>query len=182
MTLVPEGTDGAVEVTVSWLEMNDRACLRPATRPLAVVPLLITAERPAPELSAFFYALVGGSWWWVDRVDWGHEQWTEWVSQPGHVLTTCWVDGTPAGYFELDREGSDVHLDFFGLTPGHDGVGLGGWLLTQAVTVAWDQPDARRVWLRTCTLDSPAALPNYQARGFTVFRTTTEWRIPTRDS
>jgi hypothetical protein len=27
------------------------------------------------------------------------------------------------------------------------------------------------VWLHTCTLDSPAALPNYLARGFEVVRT-----------
>jgi len=27
-----------------------------------------------------------------------------------------------------------------------------------------------RVWLHTCTLDDPAALPNYVARGFRPFR------------
>ena len=30
-----------------------------------------------------------------------------------------------------------------------------------------------RVWLHTCTLDSPRALPNYKARGFEAFRTET---------
>jgi hypothetical protein len=29
---------------------------------------------------------------------------------------------------------------------------------------------ASRVWLHTCTLDSPRALPAYQARGFVPFR------------
>jgi len=27
------------------------------------------------------------------------------------------------------------------------------------------------VWLHTCTLDSPNALPNYRARGFRPYRT-----------
>lgn len=30
---------------------------------------------------------------------------------------------------------------------------------------------ANRLWLHTCTLDGPAALPNYRARGFVPFRT-----------
>jgi len=29
---------------------------------------------------------------------------------------------------------------------------------------------ATRVWLHTCTLDGPAALPNYLARGFVATR------------
>jgi hypothetical protein len=29
---------------------------------------------------------------------------------------------------------------------------------------------ASRVWLHTCSLDGPAALPAYQARGFRIFR------------
>jgi hypothetical protein len=31
----------------------------------------------------------------------------------------------------------------------------------------------KRVWLHTCTLDHPNALPNYLARGFTPYRTET---------
>jgi hypothetical protein len=47
---------------------------------------------------------------------------------------------------------------------------LGGSLLTHAVEEAW-KLGAGRVWLHTCTLDSPHALPNYRARGFRDFRT-----------
>ena len=49
------------------------------------------------------------------------------------------------------------------------GLGLGAWMLTQAVQVAWTA-GANRVWLHTCTLDSPRALPNYLARGFREFK------------
>ena len=52
------------------------------------------------------------------------------------------------------------------------GRGLGRWLLAEAIAEAWtSEPD--RVWLHTCTLDSPAALPNYKARGFTPYKTET---------
>ena len=42
-------------------------------------------------------------------------------------------------------------------------------LLTSAIDEAWSlKPAASRVWLHTCTLDHPAALANYLARGFQV--------------
>ena len=31
--------------------------------------------------------------------------------------------------------------------------------------------DVQRVWLHTCSLDHPRALPNYQASGFSIYRT-----------
>jgi GNAT superfamily N-acetyltransferase len=45
------------------------------------------------------------------------------------------------------------------------GRGWGKHLLTRAVLSAWDL-GTQRVWLHTCTLDHPAALPNYLKRGF----------------
>ena len=41
-------------------------------------------------------------------------------------LVTCWVDGVPAGYFELDDQDGDIELAYFGLLPGFIGLGLGG--------------------------------------------------------
>jgi GNAT superfamily N-acetyltransferase len=58
----------------------------------------------------------------------------------------------------------------FGLLPGFIGRGLGGELLTAATSRAWEM-GAGRVWVHTCTLDHPQALPNYRARGFHVFHT-----------
>jgi GNAT superfamily N-acetyltransferase len=76
-----------------------------------------------------------------------------------------------AGYAELDRTCvENVEIVFFGLMPEFIGKGLGSYLLTAVVEHAWDV-GAERVWLHTCTLDHPAALPNYLARGFRLFRT-----------
>jgi hypothetical protein len=42
---------------------------------------------------------------------------------------------------------------------------------------AWCLKDTRRVWVHTCSLDGPAALPNYEARGMVRFAETTEWHL-----
>jgi hypothetical protein len=65
-----------------------------------------------------------------------------------------------------------VEIAYFGLMPSGIGQGLGRALLTRAVDAAWSlKPQPSRVWLHTCTLDHPAALANYLARGFKVSRT-----------
>jgi len=76
-----------------------------------------------------------------------------------------------AGYFELKRhDDRGVEVVYFGLVAGFIGRGLGGAMLTRAIDEAWTM-GAMRVWLHTCTLDSPNALPAYKARGLRAFRT-----------
>jgi GNAT superfamily N-acetyltransferase len=78
--------------------------------------------------------------------------------------------GAPAGYFELRRhEDGSVEVAYFGLLPEFVGRGWGGHLLTLAVREAWALRPTR-VWLHTCTLDHPAALPNYLKHGFRPVR------------
>jgi GNAT superfamily N-acetyltransferase len=169
--------DGAVAVDVWDYEMTDPASLRPAAAP-RVEAVLLRAEVPAAELSRFFYGVVGGPWSWVDRRAWTIEQWTEWVSGPGHRLVTCWVDGAPAGYYELEAVDGEVELAYFGLVERCFGMGLGSWLLADAITTAWAIPGTRRVWLHTCSLDGPNARSNYERRGFVECGHRTEWRRP----
>ena len=89
---------------------------------------------------------------------------------------TCWVEGVPAGSHELEEQGRSVEIVLFGLVERFFGRGLGGWLLTEALQRALSLEGVDRVWLHTCSLDGPAALANYQARGLRIFDTTTEWR------
>ncbi len=176
MTLSASPADGLTAVTVTALEMTSAAAISPGREP-AVPAQLIRVGRPTPEYSRFFYRSVGGDWYWVDRIPWTYDQWTEWISAPGYEMWVCLVDGSPAGYFELDRQSDgNVELAYFGLMPGYNGVGLGGWLLTQALVQAWSTSETTRVWVHTCDLDSPTALVNYKARGLTPYETTTEYR------
>ena len=62
-----------------------------------------------------------------------------------------------------------MEIRYFGLVPEAMGQGLGRWLLHRTIALAWATAPSR-VILNTCTLDGPAALPNYLARGFTIVR------------
>jgi GNAT superfamily N-acetyltransferase len=160
-----------VEVTTWSLELTSPDQVVPAPRPELDLTL-VQARFPSPELSRFLYTAVGGDWYWIDRLVWTHEQWLEWQGRPGVETWIAYIEGTPAGYFELDASvAGDVELAYFGLLPVFVGRGLGGWLLTEALRRAWALgPD--RVWVHTCSLDGPHALANYRARGMKVFKET----------
>jgi GNAT superfamily N-acetyltransferase len=155
-------------VTTTHLEMTSRAQLRLAGgEPRLSV---IRAEIPCPELNRFLYATVGARWYWYMRLTWDYARWQAYLDRPELETWVGYLSGTPAGYFELERQdGGNVELAYFGLVPRFVGRGLGGELLTAAIARGWDM-GASRVWVHTCDLDHPKALPNYQARGFQVFR------------
>lgn len=156
-------------VTTTHLEMTDRGQLR-AARPGGASLQVARVALPLPELNRFLYAAVGARWNWYSKLPWEYAQWLAYVDRPQLETWIGYVSGTPAGYFELERQdGGNVELAYFGLLPRFIGQGLGGELLTAAITRAWDM-GAARVWVHTCTLDHPKALQNYQARGFKIFR------------
>lgn len=164
------GTDGN-EVITYYLEMTGAEDLRPA-RPPAQPFAVRRAELAFPALNRFFYTEVGRAYSWTKRLPWTAEQWQAWVERPGMQTWIGYVQGTPAGYFELDEQREDgkkqVELAYFGLLPPFVGLGVGGALLTEAIRRAWAL-GPQRVWVHTCTLDHPAALPNYQKRGFRIY-------------
>jgi GNAT superfamily N-acetyltransferase len=158
-------------VRTTHLEMLSRSSLRPALA-LPADLLLLRAGIPSPELGRFLYTAVGGDWYWRERLSWSYPRWLTWLSRPEIETWMALESGTPAGYFELEAqpEGS-VEITYFGLLPQFAGKGIGGYLLTQAVDRAWQlRPSIRRVWVHTCSLDHSRALPNYLARGFTIFK------------
>ena len=53
--------------------------------------------------------------------------------------------------------------------PDFIGQGLGKWFLQWTIDKAWSY-SPQRIWLHTCTLDHPAALPMYKKAGFEVFK------------
>ncbi|MBO3735959.1 GNAT family N-acetyltransferase [Actinoplanes sp. NEAU-H7] len=169
-----------VEITTWYLEQDDAALLRPAKAP--ATPVTVTrAEVPSPELNRYLYTAVGGDWFWSDRLPWTWQQWQDYLDRPGVETWVASVRGTPAGYAELDGHSpAEVEIAYFGLLPRFAGQGIGGHLLTVALERAWTLPErhpglppVRRVSVNTCSLDGPAALANYQARGMRIHRTET---------
>jgi GNAT superfamily N-acetyltransferase len=156
-------------VTTTYLDMTRREDLRPA-RPSATPVQLVRVDIPCPEFNRFLYMAVGARWWWYSRLSWDYAQWLAYLDRPELETWVAYVSGTPAGYFELERQhDAAVELAYFGLLLRFIGQGIGGTLLTLAITRAWEM-GAQRVWVHTCTLDHPQALSNYQARGFRIGR------------
>lgn len=158
-----------ITVVTWYLEMTDPAQLRPR-RVNRGDMVLGRVDPPMPVLNRFFYTAVGGDWYWSDRLPWSLARWSEWLCRPELETWVLSVAGVPAGYFELEQQaGGSVEIAYFGLLPAFIGRKLGGHLLTAAIERSW-QMGARRVWVHTCSLDHPAALPNYLASGLVVFK------------
>jgi GNAT superfamily N-acetyltransferase len=153
----------------TYLEMSDPADLSPSPAPTRNVRIEREAECP-PALWRTLYADVGRQYNWVDRLAWTDEDITRFLSDPALELWILRVEDAIAGYFELrkDADGA-VEIAYFGLMPDFVGQGLGKYLLTRAVERAWER-GATRVWLHTSSLDHSSALPNYLARGFSVWK------------
>lgn len=70
------------------------------------------------------------------------------------------------GLLELDFKPQPAcELAFFGLKKGLIGQGLGRALMDEALRLAWAKP-INRLFVHTCTFDSPEALPFYIRSGF----------------
>ena len=150
-------------ITTWFLEMTSPEQLR-AARPVEGFEVRALAK-PDPALSRGLYDRVGEPWQWTDRLGWGIARWGAHLGQPGVSTAVGYLEGEEVGYAELVREGDNVEIASFGLLPGYEGRGLGGALLAAVTQAAWDG-GVQRVWLHTCSLDSPAALPSYERRGF----------------
>jgi GNAT superfamily N-acetyltransferase len=159
----------AVEVVRTVLELRSPEQLRAAP---SDDPLVRFARQESPNVERYrrLYRAVGHRWYWRDRNAWTDEQLAAHLASPDVLVWECLVADEPAGFFELVRHADGaVEIAYFGLTDSHIGRGLGKAMLTRAATEAWALGPTR-VWLHTCTLDSPHALPNYLARGFTEVR------------
>jgi GNAT superfamily N-acetyltransferase len=126
------------------------------------------------------YARIGGPWHWHDRDAWDDARLATYLSDPA-VRTWCVEvpdDGQgqahhDAGLLELcQHPDGSVEIVYLGLHESVSGRGLGAWLVCEAIARGFAL-GASSVWLHTCTLDGPAALPNYLARGFVIERTET---------
>ena len=131
---------------------------------------IVEAKVPSPEFARFLFCAAGRKWFWMERLRWTREEWLAHLEQPGVHTWVAYVAGTPAGYTELARDDDGaVQIKYFGLFPEFIGLGLGGHLLTFAIEEAW-RMGATRVWVHTCSMDHPSALPNYKARGMKVYK------------
>ncbi|HET6882752.1 MAG TPA: GNAT family N-acetyltransferase [Pirellulales bacterium] len=156
-----------IDVTVYYLEMFSRpGGAAPAPGEGVAV---VHAKKPSAGFYRFLYNSVGEGYYWYSRARRSDAELAALVQHPLNEVHVLYVEGTPAGFAELDRRQPDeIELIQFGLMPEFIGQGLGKWFLQWTIDRAWSY-SPRRFWLHTCTLDHPSALANYLKRGFKLF-------------
>ncbi|MGQ0646768.1 MAG: GNAT family N-acetyltransferase, partial [Gemmatimonadaceae bacterium] len=154
----------------TYLELTAPAQLRRSDAPTEHAE--IVEVRPCPvELFRRLYRAVGERHHWRDRFALSDDALEAYLARSNVRVFVLRARQHEGGFFELVRhDDASVEIAYFGLMESAQGRGFGKWLLVRAAEEAWAW-NASRVWLHTCTLDSPAALPNYLARGFVPFRT-----------
>jgi GNAT superfamily N-acetyltransferase len=159
---------GHLANVVTCLEMTARPVLRP---PPAGGDFAL--ERMGAADTERFRALfraIGEDIMWFSRLILPEERLAAILGDP-LVESFAMTGGSgDIGLLELDfREAGQCELSFFGLVPGLIGKGAGRWLMNEALTRAWSRPIAR-LWVHTCSYDSPQALPFYMRSGFRPYQ------------
>ena len=163
---------GELATVVTSLEMRARP--RPAPMP----PARLRLQRwpaPDPEKYRTLFRRVGAPWLWYSRLVMADERLAAIIHDPGvQVFAAADPQGIEVGLLELDfRQAGQCELSYFALVPELVGRGNGRWLMAETLARAW-APGVSRLWVHTCTLDHPRALPFYMAAGFVPYARTVE--------
>ena len=154
-----------IAAVVTYLEMRDR----PAH---ADNPSVNLGEVKSPDLGWYrkVFRRAGEHWLWWSRVEMTDEQLSTVLNAPTTELFVAERDGVEVGMAELDRsKPGQVEISFFGLYAEAIGKAVGRPFMDALLERAWSG-NPSRVWVHTCTLDSPAALPFYMNCGFRPYK------------
>ncbi|MBC2860661.1 GNAT family N-acetyltransferase [Stappia sp. 28M-7] len=161
---------GKVATIVTYLEMHARPLPRRAERPDLSLERI---EHPDPTEYRALFRRIGDEWLWFGRLTGSDADLVADLTRPGHEVYFCRKGrgGEPVGLLELDfGDPANVELAYFGLVAEEIGNGAGRWLMNEALSRVWSRPQTRRLFVHTCTADSPQALGFYRASGFTPYK------------
>jgi len=122
------------------------------------------------ELNKFFYKQIGKKHQWIDRLVWQDKDWIKHVSNENLKTYILKEDEELVGFFELIFDKNECEIAYFGILEEYIGKSLGGYLLSEAIKIAFEKK-MKRIWVHTCSLDHQNAFLNYQARGMKIFKT-----------
>lgn len=131
-------------------------------------------RRQAPDLDWYLglYRDVGEEWLWYSRLMMLRTEVARILEQPSVRVYSLVRDDRDVGIGELSfAEPGEVEICFFGVAASEFGAGAGRWLMRALLAEAW-RATPERVWLHTCTLDHPHALPFYLRQGFKAYKRT----------
>ena len=163
-TDVPPGKLAAVVLN---LEMR----AKPAARPAIDGPWRLVPQRdPDAAWYRTLFRHIGEPYLWVSRLRMTDEVLLRAIRDPQVHLFTLQVDGADEGILELDfRVPGECEIAFLGVTERLVGTRAARFLMNEALDRAWTS-GIERVWLHTCTLDHPKAIPFYLRSGFVPYK------------
>jgi GNAT superfamily N-acetyltransferase len=158
---------GKLANIATYLEMKalPERKLAPLAAGLSLVPV---GDMSAAQYRTHFKA-VGQDLLWFSRLLMADEKLRSVLDNPAIQSFVFQSSDKMLGLLELNFEDmTNCELAFFGLVPEAVGNGLGRVLMDEAIRRAFAKPIGR-LWLHTCTLDHPAAMPFYLRSGFTPY-------------
>ncbi|MTI43580.1 acetyltransferase (GNAT) family protein [Roseibium hamelinense] len=162
-----------IAVVVTHLEMIKKPSSRLAGDRNDVV--LKRWQRPDASAYKSLFREIGEDWIWFGRLVEPDAALEALLCEPTRENYLPMRGQKPIGTLELNfQDPANVELSYFGLVPSAIGGGVGRWLMAQAVEIAWSRPETKRLWLHTCTADSPQAMRFYQSCGFRPFKRSIE--------
>ena len=159
---------GKLANVATCLEMLERCPPRP--EPPGTGGSLMQINAPDAERYRRLFRRIGEPYLWFSRLELGDEALDQIVADPRVEIYVLARDGEEIGFVELDfRTEGECEIAFFGLADSSTGCGNGRRLMNRALELAWSHP-IRRLWLHTCSLDHPDALPFYLRSGFRAYK------------
>ncbi|MFO1150930.1 MAG: GNAT family N-acetyltransferase [Alsobacter sp.] len=164
---------GTLACLVTFLEMRARPARRGPERAPGGANLVSLADDVDRYLA--LYRRLGERWLWFSRLEIGREDLAAIIADPRVAAFAVVVEGRDCGLLELDfRQEGEAELAFFGLTEDVIGLGLGRWLMDEALALAWSRPISR-LFVHTCNFDHPRAIAFYRSSGFAPCRLALEF-------
>jgi GNAT superfamily N-acetyltransferase len=172
---IPDGythlETGKIASVVTYLEMFERPRF-PDVSAHESESRVRLRRVPNPELGWYRNLIrrAGAQWLWFSRLAMNDDQLAAVLHCSTTEVSVAEVEGREIGMAELDRSAPpNVEIASFALFAESIGKGFGRAFMTSLLRQAWDK-SATRVWLHTCTLDSPAALGFYIKCGFRPYK------------
>jgi GNAT superfamily N-acetyltransferase len=156
---------GKLASLVTFVEMTERP--NRSRRPAPAGCMLEPIDRWDTDAFLDLYREIGWEWLWSSRLLMPREELEAKLAAP-HMRSWCpMTGGRRMGIVEMNLSApNETEISFFGLVPDAVGGGIGGWMMQQAIDIAFARPGVKRLWLHTCHFDSPQALPFYMHMGF----------------
>lgn len=158
---------GQIASVVTYFQMLEKPALSGAALPEG-----ITIERLQQlELDAYrnLFRQVGAHWLWYSRALMSDAELAAIINDERIEIFMIRDGAKDIGFLELDLHiDGECKLDFIGLVGGTTGKGIGRAVMQFALARAWSRPISR-MWLHTCTFDSPSAIAFYLRSGFTPY-------------